>query len=264
MIISRKLMTAALLSAALALPAAAQVGAERYERLKEEAAQGDSEAIYRLGEMYYLGNFASTGGPERDRARGVELWMPLAEAGDPRAQWRVGDAYSVIGDGIETDLELGYTWLRASADQGYLYAMHPLGGMYLNGRGVEADEDEAYRLFRLGAEAGAQRSIVALAQMYQRPDQGPVHDPQEGVHWFRLGAEQNNSNAVRGLSDAYLNGDGVERDPIMALRVYVEYEERTGQEQTRALLRILEQMTDEERARADEIAEAEGWLDEAD
>ena len=86
--------------------------------------------------------------------------------------------------------------------------------------------------------------------------------PARAVHWFRQAAEQNNSVAVRGLSEAYLHGHGVQRDPVEALRVYVEFEERSGREQTRALIRILSELSEEEREAVNEIAEAENWLSE--
>ncbi len=240
-------------------PIAAQDFGERYDRLKSEAAQGDSDAAYELGVLYYLGHRTQQGGPERDTERGVALFRPLAESGDPRAQWRLASAYE-MGSGVERDAEMAYRLYQQAAEQGFVLAKQNLGKLYLDGRGTEHDADKAYELLREAAEGDQQRAMVDLARMYQDQDLGPEYDPARAVHWFRIAAEKNNSNGVRGLSEAYLHGHGVEQDSIEALRVYVAYEERTGRAQTTALLRILSQMSEEDRARADEVAEAENWL----
>ena len=245
------------------LPASAQDYAERYERLKSEAAQGDDDATYELAVMYYLGHRAQRGGPERDTERGVSLFRPLADKGDARAQWRLGWAYE-MGSGVERDAEAAYHWYQPAVAQGFMPAKQTLGKLYLDGRGTDQNLDRAYQLLREASEGNQQRAMIDLARMYQDRDLGPAYDPEMAVHWFRIAAEGNNSNGVRGLSDAYLNGDGVERDPIAALRVYVEYEQRTGREQTTSLLRILSQMNEEDRARADQVAEAENWLGSED
>lgn len=247
------------LSLGAAHPLVAQDFSERYERLKSEAAQGDSDAAYDLGVLYYLGMQAGQGGPERDVERGVALFRPLAESGDARAQWRLGWAYE-MGSGVERDAETAYRWYQPAAEQGFMPAKQTLGKLYLEGRGTEQNADRAYRLLRDAAEGNQQRAMIDLARMYQDQDLGPEYDPERAVHWFRIAAERNDPNGVRGLSDAYLHGNGVAQDSIEALRVYVAYEERTGRAQTNALLRVLSQMSDEDRARADEIAEAENWL----
>ncbi|MDD7973263.1 tetratricopeptide repeat protein [Roseinatronobacter alkalisoli] len=243
----------------MSISAAAQDQSERYEQLKADAARGDADAMYELGEMYYLGMQAQRGGPERDTERGVELFRPLAEAGHVRAQWRLGWAYE-MGSGVERDAETAYRLYTEAAAQGFIHAKQTLGKLYIDGRGTESDYDRAYALLREAAEADVVRAMTDLARLYQDPARGPVHDPARAVHWFRMSAEQNQPTGVQGLSEAYLNGIGVERDPVAALRAYVEYEERTGREQTTALLRILSQLSDEERAMVEKVAEAENWL----
>jgi len=240
------------------LPANAQDFSQRYQQLQAGAAQGDSDAAYDLGVLYLLGSRAERGGPEQDEARGLDLLRPLAENGDARAQWRLGRAYE-FGNGVARDADQAYIWYRAAADQGLIHVMQPLGRMYLDGRGAPQDAATAYDLFRQGAEAGNLRAKIALARLYQDAERAPVYDPSRAVHWFRQAAQQDDSNGVRGLSNAYLNGLGVARDPIQALRVYVEYEQRSGRQQTNAMLRILSQMTDQERAEVDAVAHAENW-----
>ncbi len=246
---------------ALATPLAAQDWTGRYERLKEEAARGDVDAIYDLGVVYYLGTLARGGGPERDEERGLELLRPLAEDGHARAQWRLGWAYQ-MGSGVERDAEEAYRLYTASAAQGFVHAKQTLGRLYLDGRGTEVDTDRAYALLRTAAEADVVRAMTDLGRLYLDPERGPVHDPERALHWLGVAAENNQPAAVRDLANAYLDGPGIPRDPIAALRVYVEYEERVGREQTTALLRILSQLTPEERAQADAVAEAENWLGE--
>lgn len=243
----------------MSVGAIAQDQSERYERLKADAARGDSDAMYDLGVMYYLGTQSRRGGPEQDDERGVELFRILAESGHAQAQWRLGWAYE-MGSGVERDAETAYRLYTESAAQGFVHAKQTLGKLYIDGRGTPPDYDRAYDLLREAAEADVVRAMTDLARLYQDPDRGPVHDPSRAVYWFRMAAEQKQPTAVRELSQAYLNGIGVERDPVAAVRVYVDYEERTGRAQTTALLRILSQLSDADRALVDEVAEAENWL----
>lgn len=239
--------------------AEAQDFSERYDRLHAEAEAGDPDAIYELAVAYYLGHRTAHGGPEQDRERAVAMFRPLADDGDARAQWRLGHAYE-MGSGVERDAASAYRWYSAAVEQDFVHAYHPLGQMYMSGRGTQQDEAEGYRLLRLGAEGNAQRAMVSLAQIYESETRGPEYDPALAVHWYRQAAEQNNSVAVRRLSDAYLNGHGVERDPVQAVRVYVEFEERSGREQTRALMRILGELSEEEREAVIAVGDKEDWL----
>lgn len=240
-------------------PVVAQEYAAIYERLKAEAEAGDLDAAYELGVLYHLGHRASQGGPEQDHERGIELWEQVAQSGDARAQWRMGRAYQT-GSGVDRDRDLAYSWMRASADQGNAHAMEPLGSMYLRGHGTSVDEDEAYRLFSIGAQEGRSLAMVRLGRMYRDEGVGPTDDLQQALHWFERAAELNDPNGVRDLSNAYLKGTGVEASKIDALRVYVEYEGRTGRELPRTMLRILAEMTEEEIALVDTLYE--DWLDQ--
>jgi uncharacterized protein len=252
-------LSATALGLALTLPAVAQDMSERYAQWTAEAAAGDLDAAYELGVLYYIGRWSDQGGPEHDPEKAVELWLPVAEAGDARAQWRLGWAYET-GSGVpDRDQEEAFRWYSAAAAQDFALAFQPLGRMNLDGRGTDPDPVRAYELFTKGAEAGQTRAMNDLARMYRDEGRGPVHDPERSVDWYRLSAEQDDSNGVQGLAHAYLHGIGVERDPIAALRVHVEFENRSGREQTNAMLRILAEMTPEEIARVDAVAEEEGW-----
>lgn len=254
----KRFMVCILLAAATVAPAYAQDFTERFESLQAAAAQGDLDATYELGVLYHLGSRASRGGPEHDPERGVAIFAPLAAGGDARAQWRLGGAYE-LGRGVERDADTAYRWYRAAADQGFIPAMQPLGRLYLTGTGTAQDADTAYALFREAAEAGNLRAKIALARLYQDADLAPDYDPVRAVHWFRRAAQRDDNNGVRGLSNAYLHGNGVERDPTQALRIYVEYAQRTGRAQTSAMARVVSQMTEAERAAADATSRAENW-----
>lgn len=235
----------------------AQDYAEIYERLDAEAASGDMDAAYDLGVLYHLGRRADQGGPEQDQERGIELWEQVAQRGDPRAQWRMGRAYQT-GSGVERDRDQAYRWMRASADQGFSHAMEPLGSMYLHGRGTAVDEGEAYRLFKLGAQEGRSFAMVERGRMYRDEGVGPADDLELAFYWFEQAAELNDPNGVRELSNAYMNGVGVEISKIDALRVYVEYEGRTGRELPRRMLAILGEMTEQNRELVDTLYQE--WL----
>ncbi|WP_420146360.1 tetratricopeptide repeat protein, partial [Sphingobium sp.] len=61
-----------------------------------------------------------------DYARAIAEWRPLAQSGDPDAQFNLGQAYK-LGRGVQPDLATAIDWYRKAAVQGHLRAEDNLG-----------------------------------------------------------------------------------------------------------------------------------------
>ncbi|MCC5986554.1 MAG: sel1 repeat family protein [Pararhodobacter sp.] len=263
-----RLATVAALVATLALPVAAQDFdtvwqqyrdrdyAAAFEGFRALSEQGDAEATYWLGEMYFWGRGAGDGGPERDQDEAFRIWHPAAEEGHARSQWRLGWFYRHGRGGAERDHGEAARWLEMAVGQGHAQSMNDLGELYLGGHaGLERDEDRAYELFSQAAQTSPRAAAFNLARMYWREGIGPHDDDEQALHWFRISADANYGPAIRELGHAYWEGRGVERDLMEALRLIYLSESRGGGDSTRTMLSILGEMTPEERARADELVE---------
>ena len=95
---------------------------------------------------------------EKDYVRAVELWRPLAQAGDREAQYRLGVMYAE-GKGIGANDAEAALWFERAAEQGEAMAQYNLGASYVEGAGVRKDMAAAAKWFRRAAEQG-----VPLAQ----------------------------------------------------------------------------------------------------
>ena len=96
-----------------------------------------------------------------DFEKAVEVWQPLAERGDARAQTNLGTMYSK-GDGVEQDEQVAVEWFSKAAEQGFAPGQHALGLMYANGQGVEQDFVTAYAWLALAAVQNNEGSREAL------------------------------------------------------------------------------------------------------
>ena len=83
-----------------------------------------------------------------DFSAALSEWEPLAEAGDPYAQFYLGLMH-YDGIGISQDLLEAEKWFRMAADQGHAPAQISLGVMYGEGQGVRADLVHAFMWFTL-------------------------------------------------------------------------------------------------------------------
>ena len=131
-----------------------------------------------------------------DYARAVSEWRPLAVAGDPDAQFNLGQAYK-LGRGVQIDPAQALEWFRKAADKGHLKAQDNygiglfqagrraealpwlerssargearaqlvLGTMLFNGDGVKTDYPRAYALMTRASQAGLPSASETLAQM---------------------------------------------------------------------------------------------------
>lgn len=133
-----------------------------------------------------------------DYAKAVQTWKPLAEAGDPDAQFNLGQAYK-LGRGVPEDIPTALQWFRKAAVQGHQRAEDNYGLLlFQQGRRAEAmpylqrsaDRDEpraqylvgtalfngdylakdwvrAYALMSRAATTGLAQARTALASMDQ-------------------------------------------------------------------------------------------------
>jgi TPR repeat protein len=105
-----------------------------------------------------------------DYATALRLWRPLADQGNPYAQYKVGLSYDV-GVGAPQDFTEAAKWYLMAADRGHAGAQFNLGLLYADGRGVEQDNVQAHMWLNLaaaGSEPAAQRERDLIATKMTR------------------------------------------------------------------------------------------------
>ncbi|MGI9490152.1 MAG: tetratricopeptide repeat protein [Geminicoccaceae bacterium] len=93
--------------------------------------------------------------------RAIDLWLPLAEAGDARAQEFIGILHEE-GHGVPKDIDKAMSWYERAALSGDMAAQYNLGRIYLEGKLVEQDIERAHELLRLAAEQGDEDAKALL------------------------------------------------------------------------------------------------------
>ena len=181
------------------------------DQIRQTAEQGDAEAQFNLGNVYYIGE-----GTPQDYAEAVKWYRKAAEQGFAKAQYNLGVMYGK-GAGVEEDDQEAVKWYRKAAEQGYASAQYNLGNMYSRGEGVEEDNQEAVKWYRKAAEQGYASAQVNLGVMFGKGE-GVAEDNREAVKWYRKAAEQGNVKAQANLGVMYGKGAGVEEDDQEAVK----------------------------------------------
>lgn len=83
-------------------------------------------------------------------ATAMQIWLPLAQQGDPKAQNYVGEIHEK-GLGVTPDPAQAAQWYRKAAEQDYKAAQINLGQLYEAGRGVDKDIEVALEWYRKAA-----------------------------------------------------------------------------------------------------------------
>ena len=117
--------------------------ATAYRLLKLLAEQGNAQARYALGSMYYKGE-----GVPQDFAEAMKWLRQAADQGNAPAQGALGSMY-YRGEGVPQDYAEAMKWYREAAEQGNAFAQNFLGYMYQEGIGVSQDYVMAYMWFNL-------------------------------------------------------------------------------------------------------------------
>ncbi|WP_416896722.1 MAG: tetratricopeptide repeat protein [Minwuia sp.] len=186
-------------------------------------------------------------------AEAMDVWLPLAEAGDAHAQFNIGLMHDE-GLGTAPDQELARIWwtraaeqglaeahhnlalleielasrdlggdiaaavghLESAAETGHLQSHYTLGKLYEVGLGVEKDMENSVRHILTAAEGGFARAQYNMGKRYRDGD-GVEQDSKISTEWFRRAAMQGHPGGMDHLARRLHEGDGVEQDDVQAM-----------------------------------------------
>ena len=156
--------------------------------ITKNAENGDEEAQYKLGCLYFQGVGIPT-----DYQKALNWFLKAAEQSDPKAQRMVGVFYG-DGLGVAKDYAEAVRWTRLAAQQGDSTAKYNLGYSYATGEGVPKNGEEAFRWFHKSALQGLDIAQFETAECY-RTGFGVEQDLVEAYKWYTLVATQKSQDA---------------------------------------------------------------------
>lgn len=195
-------------------------------------------------------------------------FAPLAEAGNPKAQYFVGRMFGVTWNDNpfdsnslrhNADPAQQIVWYTKSAEQGEVLSQIALANLYGNGFGPNADRTPSMHWWQMAADQGDASAQYKIAESY---DQGNINaqDYAQALVWYRKSAAQGYGPSMRGLGYLYYRGNGVVAGPKIAYEFFslseaIEArnpEQRSGYS-TDLIKQLSVEMTENERAEANQF-----------
>lgn len=121
----------------------------------------------------------------------LEEYLPRALAGDNFAQNRVGELY-MYGRDISKNTNEAVQWFLKASENGNPFAPNHLAVLYANGDGVEQSSEEAVKWLKVSAKRGYYLAQHNLAVAYEEGN-GVEQNLVEAYVWETL-AEENSRN----------------------------------------------------------------------
>ncbi len=128
-----------------------------------------------LGRCYYEGI-----GVEKDATKAVYWFRKAAELGDGEAMEYLAKCYR-DGTGVEKDITKAVEWYCKEADKGVLSAIKEV---------KKIAPEKAVQYYRKCAEAGSERAMYRLSECYLEGT-GVEKDEEQAKQWLRKAADKN-------------------------------------------------------------------------
>ncbi|XP_039606932.1 LRP2-binding protein isoform X1 [Polypterus senegalus] len=191
--------------------------------LKKYIQEGDRQAIFLLGQLYY------------EESRYEEAFLEFAKVKDTdlQALYQLSVMY-YDGLGIKADCKKAVEYMSristtASLKTEHLKyaALYNLGRAYFEGFGVKQSDEEAERLWLLAADDGNPKASIkaqtALGLFYCRPD---TLDLKKAFFWHSEACGNGSLESQGALGVMYLYGYGIPQDTQAAFECLKEASER--------------------------------------
>lgn len=170
-----------------------------FKETAKAAEQGNTEAQYELGRMYFLGRNVAKNATEAEK-----WYQKAAKQGNAKAQNELGNLY-YIGLNVAQSYSEAIKWYQKAAEQDIANAQYKLGYMYDYGQGISQNRVEAIKWYEKAAKQGNVDAQYRLADMYFYKV-GIPKDIDEAIKWYKKAAEQGDIKAQNQLGEIYSSG----------------------------------------------------------
>ena len=189
------------------------------EWYEKSAAAGNTNAMVSLGVMFQTGLVG-----RRDYVKARAWFDQAAAAGNANAMDWIGFCYQ-HGLGVASDLAAARQWYQKAAAMGYGPAQHHLGMLYLNAWGVPQDYGRAREWFLKAAAAGHGASMDQLGMM-SISGFGAAKDPAAARGWYEKAVSAGNLDGMQHLANMLDQGNGGPADQVRAAHLLLQSAER--------------------------------------
>jgi TPR repeat protein len=163
-----------------------------FVELKPLAEQGDSEAQYYFGLMFYNGRL-------------------------PKSYLEKEKSYFFVGDKKiyrKTDKNTAFKWIEKAAIQGHSDAQHQLGLMYYRGDTLDISIERNNKVRESWHKAGQNNTMESWLESAKHTEKG------KAIGWWLESAQQGNVDAQSTLAFRYYTGDGIDKNFSEAFKWY--------------------------------------------
>lgn len=161
---------------------------------------------YELADAYFRrGNFAQA----------YLIGLPAAHAGDPRAQFLMGNLSYIGRPPVARDLKEAVRWYTLAASRGHAEAQFALAQAFARGEGVSVDQKRSVHWLTQAANNGHVTAMMSLARLYDQ-GVGEPRDREAATDWVRKAAERGDARAQALYADRLEAGIGVPVNEALA------------------------------------------------
>ena len=181
------------------------------EIAKEQAKQGDIEAMYQLGQRYLNGD-----GIDKNIEIASDWWLKAAIKGHIKACHDLGTYYVYT----KHDTDNGLKWLNKSASENFVLSIRTLGEIYLQGLGIEADTEKGMKYLIKAAEEHDDTQL-RLSSLFH---EGVFveKDLDKARYWFEKYLEHDSAHAHYLMGHFLYDGDMYDVDYPKALEHFTK------------------------------------------
>ena len=201
------------------------------ERQRRLAIQGNQEAQYNLGALYYSGDSI-----KQDYSQASLWYRRAAEQGNVDAQYSLGNMF-LMGEGVTQNDNQAAHWYARAAEQGHSSAQHNLESLertLVNNAQIELESSDSDQLISLDDEAIAEPAEVSDTSGKPEYEQALAYTFGDGVsqndrtafNLFYEAAEKGYLLAQYKVGVAFAYGEGVRQDQKKAAEWYLKAAEK--------------------------------------
>ena len=142
-------------------------------------------------------------GFDDDVAKAAELFQMASNAGDPKGAAYLGKMY-LEGLGVRASNETAFKLFKKSADQGDPIGQAGMGIMYMEGRSIGANPKTAVKYFQASAEQGYTEGQLRLGMAYMSGLGGVKKDTHQALKYLRQASKEYHSGFGNVLAFWYM------------------------------------------------------------